>query len=205
MTSKSPSFDMAGVSRETLEQLEIYERELLRWQKVKNLVAPSTLDNLWQRHFADSAQLLRLRPKARVWADLGSGAGFPGLVIAILLKGQAGALVHLIESDHRKCAFLRELARTTSSPAIVHNGRVETVLAELQNIEIVTARALAPLNSLISLAMPALEEGATGLFLKGQDVEEELTGDPIFSRVELKFIPSTTSANSQIVEVKACL
>lgn len=193
---------LSGVSRETIADLKIYERELRRWQKIKNLVAPSTLEHLWTRHFSDSAQLLALKPDARRWADLGSGAGFPGLITATLLKNVPGASVHLIESDHRKCAFLRETARALGAPAIIHNARAEEVVFDLQDVEIVTARALAPLRDLLELAMPLLEKGAEGLFLKGQDVASELTDDAIFSRVTLEFFPSITSEAARIVGAK---
>jgi 16S rRNA (guanine527-N7)-methyltransferase len=199
-TSKLPA--LANVSRETLAKLELYEDLLKRWQKVKNLIAPSTLGQLWERHFADSAQLLQLAPDARIWADLGSGAGFPGLVLAILMREHEGRVVHLVESDHRKCAFLREAARETGAPAVVHNERIESVVERLQGIDIVTARALTALPRLLQLSLPLLEQGAKGLFLKGQDVASELTEDAIFSMVSLKFLPSVTSPTGRIVKVE---
>ena len=195
-----PAF--SNVSRETLEKLEIYETLLIRWQTVKNLVGPSTLPNLWTRHFADSAQLASLARESLVWADLGSGAGFPGLVIAILLADNPGATVHLIESDHRKCAFLREVARATGAPAKIHNARIEAVLTDFTGIQIVTARALTALPGLLELSAPLLEKGAQGLFLKGQDVASELTDAPIFSSVDLEFLSSNTDAGARIVRAK---
>jgi 16S rRNA (guanine527-N7)-methyltransferase len=202
MVERSNIPALANVSRETITKLEIYEDLLKRWQKVKNLIAPSTLGQLWERHFADSAQLLKLAPDARIWADLGSGAGFPGLVLAILMREHEGRVVHLVESDHRKCAFLREAARETGALAVVHNERIESVADRLQDIEIVTARALTALPSLLQLSLPILEKGATGLFLKGQDVASELTEDPIFSMLNLKFLPSVTSPTGRIVHVE---
>jgi 16S rRNA (guanine527-N7)-methyltransferase len=190
---------MMNVSRETIERLEILEAMLLRWQSIKNLVAPSTLPNLWTRHIADSKQIVDLAPDCLRWADFGSGAGFPGLVIAICLVDRAGAVVHLIESDHRKCAFLREAARETGAPVLVHNARVETVVDDLANIQIVTARALTALPDLLVLSMPLLKKGACGLFLKGQDVASELTGASIFSMVKLEFLPSRTNSSARIV------
>ncbi|MGC1586761.1 MAG: RsmG family class I SAM-dependent methyltransferase, partial [Rhodomicrobium sp.] len=111
-----------SVSHETVEKLELYGRLLIQWQKAVNLVAPATIPQLWQRHFADSAQLLRLAPRAKIWVDLGSGGGFPALVIAIMLANQEECCVHLIESNARKCAFLSEAARQTGAPARVHNA-----------------------------------------------------------------------------------
>ena len=196
----APAF--SNVSRETLDRLEIYESLLIRWQTVKNLVGPSTLPNLWTRHFADSAQLASLAGESLVWVDLGSGAGFPGLVMAILLADNPGAIVHLIESDSRKCAFLREVIRATGAPAKIHNARIETVLTDLNGIQIVTARALTALPGLLELSSPLLEKGAQGLFLKGQDVASELTDASIFSSVDLEFLSSNTDAGARIVRAK---
>ncbi len=193
---------LPDVSRETIARFKIYENLLLRWQRVKNLVGPSTLPGLWTRHFADSAQLVRLAPQARKWADFGSGAGFPGLVVAILLVEYESAVVHLIESDHRKCAFLREVARETGAPVSVHNARVEDVVGDLPEIEIVTARALTALPSLLEMSAPLLKKGALGIFMKGQDVASELTGTPIFSSVALEFLTSATEPNAQIIKAK---
>jgi 16S rRNA (guanine527-N7)-methyltransferase len=105
------------VSRETREKLELLERELRRWQEIKNLVGPATLDRIWDRHIVDSLQLLDLAPEARTWLDLGSGAGFPGLVLAIA-GAERGLRVHLVESNSRKCAFLRHVVRLAGAPAI---------------------------------------------------------------------------------------
>ena len=188
------------VSRETLDKLELYEQMLSRWQRVKNLVGPSTLAALWTRHFADSIQLLEILPSARHWVDLGSGAGFPGMVIAIALSATEGSHVSLIESDHRKCAFLREVARETGAPVTVINERIEIAAKKLGSVDVVTARALAALPLLLQYATPMLREGAIGLFLKGQDVASELTKDPIFGMFELAFIPSRTSPDARIVK-----
>ncbi|AWK86052.1 16S rRNA (guanine(527)-N(7))-methyltransferase RsmG [Azospirillum thermophilum] len=162
--------DATGVSRETVERLAAYEAVLRKWQPKINLVGPSTLPDVWKRHFLDSAQLFPLLPpQTRVLVDLGSGAGFPGLVLALLGVPE----VHLIESDARKAAFLREAARLTGTLVTVHNKRIETVPPI--EADVVTARALAPLADLIGWAYPFLGNRGTGLFLKGQNVEEELT------------------------------
>jgi len=161
---------LPGVSHETLARLEIYRTLLLKWQRSINLVAESTLEEVWRRHFLDSGQLLRHLPaETRVLADLGSGAGFPGLVLAILGVPE----VHLIESDQRKATFLREVARETAAPVMVHSSRIETVQG-LQ-AQVVTARALAPLAKLLPLAQPLLAPEGICLFLKGQTADEELT------------------------------
>lgn len=190
------------VSRETVERLEVFEALLQKWQKIKNLVGPSTLNVLWRRHFADSLQLLEHAGNARTWADLGTGAGFPGLVIAIALTEIPNAQILLVESDHRKCAFLREVTRETGAPAVIIHDRIENAVAELGAVEIVTARALAPLPKLLEYAAPLLKSGATGLFLKGQDIAFELTQAAIFSRLELEFLPSRTDALARIVSAR---
>ena len=133
-----------AVSRETYEKLQVYHGLLLKWQRVKNLISRNSTDDIWERHFRDSAQLLEEGSDGDVWADLGSGGGFPGLVIAILLlEFRPTATVHLIDSDHRKCAFLREVSRETGARTVVHCARIEDVIPDLDDIHIVSARALA--------------------------------------------------------------
>lgn len=173
---QADSFDAAafqaatGVSRETLDRLTAYHDLLLKWQPKINLVGPATVAEAWRRHFLDSAQLFPLLPSfpSRL-ADLGSGAGFPGLVLAAMGAGE----VHLIESDARKCAFLREAARVMGVAVTVHNRRIEAV-APL-NADFITARALAHVADLIRLGMPHLRPGGEFLLLKGRNVDAELT------------------------------
>jgi 16S rRNA (guanine527-N7)-methyltransferase len=147
---------------------------LAKWQKAENLVAASTLPNLWRRHVADSAELVRLFPADRRWLDLGSGAGFPGLVVALV--GGPGTAVHLVESNRRKCAFLRQAIRVTDAPAEVHEGRAEQVLQSLGPPEIdrVSARALAPLVDLLTIAAPVMTRGVPAAFHKGLDFRREV-------------------------------
>jgi 16S rRNA (guanine527-N7)-methyltransferase len=166
---------IVSVSRETSLRLECFVALLNKWQPAENLIAPSTLSSIWRRHVADSAQLIALFPEERIWLDLGSGAGFPGIVLAILLKDTSGSVVRLVESNQRKCAFLREVIRATEAPAKVHHGRIESVLAQWSEpVGTVSARALAPLDRLLSLAEPAFTIGARGAFHKGQDFENEI-------------------------------
>lgn len=193
------------VSRETIGRLEVYEKLLLKWSKVKNLVAPSTLSGLWMRHFVDSLQLLPIARdygQALRWIDMGAGAGFPGLVLAMALADQPEAKVYLVESDHRKCAFLREVSRETGIRTEIVNERIENVVGNLPSVDCITARALAPLAQLIEYALPQLEKGAVGLFPKGQHIDMELTNDTIFSRVDLSFVPSLTGEKSRIMVVR---
>jgi 16S rRNA (guanine527-N7)-methyltransferase len=193
-----------NVSRETSEKLDILVAELARWQRIKNLVGPGTLPEAWTRHIADSLQLLAIEPQARRWLDLGSGAGFPGLVIAIALGQEPGAEVHLVESNGRKCAFLRHVARLTGAPAKIYETRIETVVAGFSGrIEVVTARALAPLAQLVAWTEPLLKTGTVGLFPKGREVQSELTEAGKSWRLEADLIPSRTDSSGRIVRISS--
>lgn len=164
------------VPRETAERLETYVALVRKWQPAENLVSPSTLPEIWTRHVADSAQLVPLFPDAVRWLDLGSGAGFPGLVVACLIAGRAGAEVHLVESNQRKCAFLRKVVAETGAPATVHQGRIESVLAGWDRaVDVVTARALAPLPVLLDLCGHLLTGPTVGGFPKGRGFASEVT------------------------------
>ncbi len=166
-----------AVSRETFARLEIIADLLIHWQKTINLVAPATIPDLWSRHIADSLQLMNHVPETPLsWVDLGSGGGFPGLVVAAVLAERAGSKMALVESDTRKAAFLREAARRASLPVSVHPQRIEQVAQALApGTQVVSARALAPLPKLLDLAAPFLAAGALGVFQKGKDAEGELT------------------------------
>lgn len=189
------------VSRETEDCLAIYVERLRQWQAVKNLVGPASLQHVWTRHIADCGQLVDLAPDAQRWVDLGSGAGFPGLVVAILLRGRPGASVDLIESNARKCAFLRDVVRATGAPARVHAARIEHVVATLGAVDIVTARALAPLPDLLALSRPLLEQGATGLFMKGEE-EGEPRSDVATAPYRIDSVVSRTHAGGRILVVR---
>ena len=190
-----------GVSRETIERLEVYAVLLQKWQLRMNLVSNSTMAHVWTRHFADSLQLMELAPKARIWVDMGSGAGFPGLPIAIHLLTVDEGLVHLIERDNRKCAFLREVARETGARAMVHHGAVEDILPTLKCVDVVTSRAVASLDLLLEWSLPLLELGAIGLFPKGQDVADELTKISRYSNLIIKTSHSRTGSEGHVVVV----
>jgi 16S rRNA (guanine527-N7)-methyltransferase len=153
------------------EDVAAYRDKLTAANRHMNLVGASTLGQFWERHFIDSAQLLWVSPESVVWADLGSGAGLPGLVLAILLKGRPGARVHLIDSMTKRCRFLTEVVDALALPAVVHNARAETLGL---TVEMVTARACAPLDRLLGYAQPFFARGAKGLFLKGADVQAEV-------------------------------
>ncbi|PSM19296.1 16S rRNA (guanine(527)-N(7))-methyltransferase RsmG [Nitratireductor sp. StC3] len=162
------------VSRETFERLRQFETIFGKWARRINLVAPSTLDSLWHRHILDSAQLLGLAPTARQWADLGSGGGFPGAVIAILLHDRAEATVKLVESNRKKAAFLQNALSELAPRAVIAAQRIEDVVQSSSAPEIVTARALAPLPRLLALTEPWLAAGTRALFAKGRDSGEEI-------------------------------
>lgn len=196
------SLPMLGVSRETEERLATYAELLHRWQAIKNLVGPGTLDQVWTRHIADSAQLAPLAPGASTWIDIGSGAGFPGLVVAILLRDRPGFHAHLVESNHRKCAFLREVARATGAPVEVHAGRIEDVLPSFAGADVLSARALAPLPQLMLWGKRLIDAGTTGLFLKGEDFETE-SASVVALGYAIEAIPSRTHAKARILKIRA--
>jgi 16S rRNA (guanine527-N7)-methyltransferase len=195
--------DLFRVPRETLEKLELYAELLRQWQKAVNLVAPSTLDDVWHRHFTDCAQLINRAPNAKIWVDLGSGAGFPGLVIAIILANHENHCVHLVESNGRKCAFLSEVARRTGAPAKVHEGRIEDHArgGRIGLADVVTSRALAPLEILLDLASPFFSEGTLGLFLKGKEARQEIEAAMGQWQFAYDCTPSRTSGEGRIVEI----
>ena len=193
-----------NVSRETISRLEAFAALLAKWNKAVNLVSRRDIGDLWQRHILDSAQLMNLLPPAppgreRVIADLGSGAGFPGLVLSILGAGQ----VHLFESDARKCAFLVEAARVTKSNATVHNMRIEDIPKLLPNFraDVVTARALAPLPALIEFAALIIEKHGICLFLKGQTILSELTAATKLRNMRIEQLPSRTGRSGIILRI----
>jgi 16S rRNA (guanine527-N7)-methyltransferase len=192
------------VPRETIHRLERYAALLAHWQKSTNLVAPSTLPGLWSRHFADSAQIRGLAPEARLWLDLGSGAGFPGLVVAILQTGQPGFRMHLVESNQKKCAFLAEVVRETGAAVDIHAVRIEDLgdSADTLRPDVVSARALAPLPRLFELAQPFFDQRTIGLFLKGREAGLEIEAADLTWDFAASLHPSLTSADSHIVEVR---
>lgn len=171
-------FEVAHVSRETMDRLAVYESLLRKWQGSINLVSKSTLDEVWRRHFWDSAQLLaHSTEKDLKWADLGSGAGFPGLVLAILARERPGFQMNLVESDQRKSVFLREVIRETGAPAMVHTSRIEApeTIAAIGPCDALSARACAPLDRLLGWAEPYFSPTTEAFFLKGSKWQEELT------------------------------
>jgi 16S rRNA (guanine527-N7)-methyltransferase len=199
---KAAALALTPVSRETEARLDRYVDLLREWQAKTNLVAPSTLPNLWTRHIADSLQLLALAPSAKTWADLGSGGGFPGVVLACSLAETPGAAVHLVERNAKKAAFLREALRVTASQGIVHLADIGDNVDRITGpVDCVTARAVAPLHQLIGFAEPLVRRGTKALFLKGQDVEAELTEATKYWNISPHLHSSRTGGHGWIVEL----
>lgn len=166
--------DVVAVSRETMDRLELFVGLFEKWSKAMNLVAPSTLPQVWERHVLDSVQLYALNPGPRAWLDLGSGGGFPGIVTAILLMDTDGGHVDLVESNQKKAAFLRQALLETGARGAVHPMRIEDAGRTLRGFDAVSARALADLDGLLTCSMPWLADGATGYFHKGRDYPREI-------------------------------
>jgi 16S rRNA (guanine527-N7)-methyltransferase len=201
-TDKAAALTLTPVSRETEARLDRYVELLLEWQAKTNLVAPSTLPNLWTRHVSDSLQLLNFAPGAKVWVDLGSGGGFPGVVLACALADTPKAQVHLVERNAKKAAFLRQALRITASPGAVHLYDIKESVDRITGpIDCVTARAVAPLHQLIGFAEPLVGKGAKALFLKGQDVEAELTEATKYWSITPQLHSSRTGGHGWIVEL----
>lgn len=191
---------LAGVSRETAARLKIYASMLEDWNARHNLVSRASLADVWRRHFWDSAQLANFIPEtAKSLVDLGSGAGFPGLVLAELLR-EHNIRVVLYEATAKKCRFLEAVAARITLPVVVRNARVEE--ARPEPFDIVTARACAPLDTLLGYAQRFWRWGTIGLFLKGQNVEGELTKARKSWKIKLQRHPSRSDSSGVILEVR---
>ncbi len=201
---KAAALALTPVSRETEARLDRYVDLLVAWQAKTNLIAPSTLPQLWTRHISDSLQLLDLAPNARHWLDFGSGGGFPGVVLACAMAEYPEATVQLVERIAKKAAFLREALRVTGAPGSVVLADIGDYVDSLQApVDCVTARAVAPLHMLLGFAAPLVQRGAKALFLKGQDVEAELTEATKYWNIQPLLHPSRTGGHGWIVELNA--
>jgi 16S rRNA (guanine527-N7)-methyltransferase len=203
-SDRAAALKLTPVSRETLVCLDRFAALLLAWQRTTHLVAPSTLPQLWTRHIADSLQLLDLAPDARIWVDVGSGGGFPGLVIACALVSKPGAAIHLVEANARKAAFLREAQRITETPVHVHAERMEAFAPRFAGpLDAVCARAVSPLKSLLRLTFPLLHRpGVVGFFPKGKNAERELQEASNNWRMHATLAPSRTEPTARIIVVR---
>jgi 16S rRNA (guanine527-N7)-methyltransferase len=200
---KARALALTPVSRETEKRLDSFVEVLLLWQKRQNLIATSTIPQIWTRHVADSLQLLPLAAGAKIWADFGSGGGFPGIALACALTERAGTMVHLIESVGKKVTFLGEAVRATGANAVVHHTRAEDFAKSCaEPVDAVTARAVAPLKTLCDQALPLIAKGAIGLFPKGQDVDAELTEAAKYWTIQATKVPSVTSPDGRIVVIR---
>ncbi|MDC7784250.1 16S rRNA (guanine(527)-N(7))-methyltransferase RsmG [Rhodoplanes sp. TEM] len=201
---RAAALTLTPVSRETEARLDRFVAMLLERQSVMNLMAPSTIPTLWTRHVADSLQLLPLIPeRARTFVDLGSGGGFPGLVLACALADRPGAAIHLVESTQKKAAFLRDVGAALALPVVVHAARIEDFNRKRPVVpDIITARALAPLPVLLGYVYPLLTKSGVALLAKGQDVEAELTQASKSWKITADLVPSQTSPEGRIVVVR---
>jgi 16S rRNA (guanine527-N7)-methyltransferase len=190
---------LTGATDAQMADLIRFQELLTEWNEVMNLVGPLTLATYWTRHVLDSSQLLAMAPDAKTWADLGAGAGLPGVVLAILLKGQDGAKVHLVESMAKRCRFLEVVAKALDLPVEIHKARAEELKLK---VDVVTARACAPMTKLFGFAEPYLHRGALGLFLKGQDVAAELSEASSAWKFASELQPSQSDPRGRIVQVK---
>ena len=191
---------LTRASDAAMADLTVFLDRLTEANAVMNLVGPDSLPDFWNRHAWDSAQLLDLAPEALTWADLGAGAGFPGVVLAILLKGRPGAHVWLIDSLGKRCRFLQAIVDELSLPATVINGRAEEHSVK---VDIVTARALAPMERLLGYAQPCLRAGAQGLFLKGEKAEAELSEARKVWHLDAELSVSRSDPRGRIVFVRS--
>ncbi len=201
---RAKALALVPVSPETEARLAIYVELLGRWRKVTNLISAASFAEVWTRHVADSAQLVSLAPRARRWVDMGSGAGFPGMVIAIQLADAPGARVHCLESDRRKCAFLREVARATGAAAEIHPVRIESIdPATLAPVDAVTARAFAPLPRVLEFAKVWLAQGAVGVFPRGRSAEAQLEIAPAAPDLASEIFASKLDPEAAILRVRS--
>ena len=207
MGSKNDPLASFDVSRESRARIQAFVDLLLKWQQRINLRGGATVDDVWQRHIADALQLVPLiKPHVKRILDLGSGAGIPGLVVGIALMERGSVTVHLVEGTGKKAAFLRQAVLLTGAPAVIHGCRIEEfakawAVGPSEKIDLVTARALAPLPKLLQLASPWLEAGATGLFHKGKEIDRELTESAKYWRISCVRHPSVVDPNGCILEV----
>jgi len=204
MTDDPPDASSVNVHDSELEKkFEIYVELLGKWKNATNLISEAGFANVWRRHIADCAQLLAYAPEARRWVDLGSGAGFPGMVIAIQLAECPGTIIHCVESDKRKAAFLRQVARATGAPALVHANRIELGDPNsLMPVDAVTARGLAPLPRLIDFANVWLRNGAIGIFSCGRSAQDQARKLTQAAQFEIEAYPNKLDSSALIIRAR---
>lgn len=201
---RAAALRLVPVSRETLARLDRYVDLLATWQRTTNLIAQSTIPAIWTRHVADSLQLLALAPEARAWLDLGSGGGFPGIVLACAMADHPDGEVHLVERNSKKAAFLREALRVTGARGQVHMADIGDYVEKCtRRFDCITARALAPLKVLCDFIAPIMQPGTSALLMKGQDVEAELTEASKCWKIDLEKLPSKTHAAGAVLKISS--
>ena len=189
-----------GASASQAHELTIYRDLIAHWSGQMNLVGPTALADFWSRHALDSAQLLHVK-QANIWVDVGAGAGFPGVILAILMKGDPRRRVHLIESMAKRVRFLQTVVHDLALPVTVHHARAECLKPPF-GVEIVTARACAPFPRLFTYTAAFFDAGAEGLFLKGRDVESELTEARLQWTFHADLIPSRSDPSGRIAHIR---
>ena len=200
---RADALRVMNVSRETTERLDIFVEILDRWSQITNLVSAKAWPSLWTRHILDCAQINEHLTPGHMWADLGGGAGFPGIVVALINSSPTNELSHIIESDQRKAAFLTEAARITEARVIIHSRRIEHVLHELPwSLGAIISRAVAPLHQLTSWSKLHIDSGATGLFLKGAKVQMEIEAIRDLERYVIDLLPSRSSTTGYLCRVR---
>ena len=203
-TDRQRALRLTPVTRETEHRTATRVAELERWKPAKNLVSSTTLADVWTRHIADSLQLFNLASERERWLDLGSGGGFPGLVIGICLAERGVGQIDLVESNARKCAFLRHAARVTGARVKVHPARIEDVVGNFTGkVDVVTARALAPLTQLLDWCEELLRTGTLGLFPKGQHLDTELTDSARYWKIQATTVSSVTDDAARILMIRS--
>jgi 16S rRNA (guanine527-N7)-methyltransferase len=194
---------LVPVPRETEQRFSIYIKLLAQWRKKTDLISEATFLSVWSRHLADSAQILDVSPRAARWLDVGSGAGFPGMVLAMQLADVKDAMVHCVDSDQRKGAFLREAARATGAPAIIHSIPAQCLKpAELGIVDGITARAFAPLSQTLNMAEGWLRAGAVGVFPRGRSVTKQLASLTPWLNYEIEVVPSVVDGTAALLRVR---
>lgn len=194
---------LPDVSRETFERLLVFEALFLKWSKAFNLAAPSTLPDFWKRHVLDSVQLAKLRKPSGIWVDVGSGGGLPGIVTAILLSDAPASHIHLVESNGKKAAFLRQALIETNGAGQVHRARIEGAFPKTGPVDVITARALAPLTILLEQTKPWMKTGATAFFHKGREYQEEIKAAGDAWRFDLIEHASAIDPESVVLEIRS--
>lgn len=200
MTPDAAGFQVAtGAGDAEVRDLEAFRRLLVEGNAVMNLVGPDSLPDFWTRHALDSAQLLDHAPDARSWADLGAGAGLPGVVLAVFMKSRGGH-VHLVDSLQKRCRFLQSVVDALALPATVVWSRAEDHAVK---VDVVTARAVAPLTRLLAYAQPYHQMGAEGLYLKGEKAEAEVAEARKVWHFQSRLFPSRSDARGRVVSVRS--